>query len=92
MKITYKDWAEVLEKAFSAPSDDGFQSSRQLTAATGLGEDALKRRLNRGIDAGYIIPHKAPRKGRCGLVQPIVVYEMDKDSFRRLLKNENTAK
>ena len=90
-KITYEDWAKVLQQAFAAPTDDGFQSMRQLAEATGLGDDALKRRVNRGIDEGWIIPYRAPRKGRCGIVQPVIVYQMDKECFKRFLRNENTA-
>jgi hypothetical protein len=83
-KLVYADWVKVFEKAFSVPSQDGFLSMRQLRERTGLGDDALNRRVNRGLDEGWIVFEKRLREGRRGGIQPTFVYKIDSKKFKEI--------
>lgn len=82
--LTHTDWMLVLQEAFAKPSEDGLKSKRELQQETGLGEDALTRRLNIAIDNGLVVPVVAPRLGRCGLVKPTQCYRLNDDMIEKL--------
>lgn len=85
VKLVYEDWVRVFEEAFKAPDEDGFLSMRQLKDKTGLGDDALNRRINKGLDEGWITYEKRPRESRRGVVKPIFVYRIDPKRVKEII-------